>query len=171
MSINDRTRHASEQVQFEEHTLIGYNYRMTDIQAAVGREQLKRMPDVVARRRDIAGKYHEALSEVDGVVPPHEPDWARTNYQTYLIRIPDTADQRSLMQALLDRGVASRRGIMNSHREAPYRSDIALPVSEWGQDRHIAIPLYPAMTLDDADYVVDQIAEAVHLAGLTTNTE
>jgi perosamine synthetase len=157
MSVNDRVRHSANQVIFEEHSVIGFNYRMTDIQAAVGREQLKRMADIVARRREIAGRYNQAFAAIDGITPPFEPAWARTNYQSYAIGLPDGVDQREFMQALLELGVSSRRGIMNAHREVPYAGDHHLPQSEWAQDRHIVLPLYP--TMDDAD--IDHVIESV----------
>ena len=157
MSVNDRVRHSANQVIFEEHSVIGFNYRMTDIQAAVGREQLRRMPDIIARRRQIAATYNEAFASVAGIEPPFEPDWARSNYQSYVVGLPDDVDQRRFMQALLDSGVSSRRGIMNAHRELPYAGDHLLPVSEWAQDRHIVLPLFP--TMDDAD--IAKVIEAV----------
>lgn len=157
MSVNDQVRHGANQVIFEEHAVVGFNYRMTDIQAAVGREQLKRMPDIVARRREIAARYHAAFADVPGIEPPFEPEWARTNFQSYVVGIPGGVDQRRFMQALLDRGIASRRGIMNAHREVPYAGDHDLPVSEWAQDRHVVLPLYP--TMDDAD--IDAVVAAV----------
>lgn len=160
MSVGDQVRHGAKQVIFEEHGEIGFNYRLTDIQAAVGRVQLERMPEIVARRRAIAARYDDALATIDGVTTPHEPEWARTNYQSYLIRIPDDADQRDFMQFLLDRGVASRRGIMNAHCERPYAGDHDLPVSEWAQDRHIVLPLFPTMDDDDIAHVVDVVRAA-----------
>jgi len=159
MSVNDKLRHDADRVIFEEHPMIGFNYRMTDIQAAVGRAQLRRMTDIVARRREIAALYDMAFSGIEGVDTPFEPLWARSNYQSYTLRIPDDADQRGFMQALLDRGISSRRGIMNAHREAPYRGNSRFPVSEWAQDRHILIPLFPTMTDDDIDAVVRAVRD------------
>lgn len=164
MSVNDRVRHSADQVIFEEHGVIGFNYRMTDIQAAVGRKQLERMPEIVARRQEIAARYDEAFAAVDGIEPPYTPDWARTNYQSYIVRIPDDFGQRGFMQALLDRGVSSRRGIMNAHREHPYAGDHDLPVSEWAQDRHVVLPLYPSMDDADIDAVIGGV-QAVVAAG------
>lgn len=157
MSVNDRVRHSANQVIFEDHSVIGFNYRMTDIQAAVGREQLKRMPAIVSRRREIAARFTAAFTGVDGVESPHEPSWARSNYQSYVIRIPEGADQREFMQVLLDAGVSSRRGIMNAHREIPYGGRHELPVSEWAQDRHVVLPLYPSMDDDDIEHVIDVV--------------
>ena len=161
MSVNDQVRHSANQVVFEDHSVIGFNYRMTDIQAAVGREQLKRMPDIVVRRRAIAERYCDALGTVPGIAPPSEPSWTRSNYQSYVIHIPDGTDQREFMQLLLDGGVSSRRGIMNAHREIPYAGDHELPVSEWAQDRHIVLPLYPTMDDADVEHVIDVVSRVV----------
>ena len=67
MSVPDTVRHGSPQVIFEQHPVLGYNYRMTDIQAAVGREQLKRLPEIVASRRSLASRYAELLANNIGL--------------------------------------------------------------------------------------------------------
>ena len=120
MSVPDAVRHSSDQVIFETYPVVGYNYRMTDIQAAIGREQLKRLPAIVARRRELAARYEERLQSIDGVIVPREPSWARTNWQSYAIRVGARIDQRTLMQRMLDAGISTRRGAMNVHREASY---------------------------------------------------
>src|SRR5205807_5761474 len=79
MSVPDTVRHGSPQVIFESYPELGYNYRMTDIQAAVGREQLKRLPDLVARRRELADRYRRMLAEIPRLELPFEPEWARSN--------------------------------------------------------------------------------------------
>lgn len=162
MSVNDRVRHSANEVIFEEHSVVGYNYRMTDIQAAVGREQLKRLPCIVADRRRIAARYRDLLGDVPGLTFAHEPPWARSNWQSFWVRLPDACVQRDVMQAMLDRGVATRRGIMCSHRELPYQrpGGYALPMSELAQDRSIILPLYPQMTDDEQDYVAAMLHEA-----------
>ncbi len=83
MSVPDAVRHDSPKVIFETHPVVGYNYRMTDIQAAVGREQLKRLPDIVASRRALAGRYNELLANNIGIETPSEPAYARTNWQSW----------------------------------------------------------------------------------------
>ena len=162
MSVNDRVRHGADQVIFEEHSVIGFNYRLTDIQAAVGRVQLGRLDEIVAGRRQIAARYAERLADMPGWRAPFEPAGARSNWQSYSVQLPDGADQRSVMQAMLDRGVATRRGIMCSHREVPYQraEGFDLPVSEWAQDRFIIIPLFPQMTDEEVDHVCDCLAES-----------
>jgi dTDP-4-amino-4,6-dideoxygalactose transaminase len=163
MSVNDRVRHGSTQVIFEEHSVVGFNYRMTDIQAAVGREQLRRLPDLVAERRQLAAGYSARLSEIDGIGTPVEPDGVRSNWQSYSVVLPDGIDQRAVMQVMLDRGVSTRRGIMCAHREVPYAGTHHLPVSEWAQDRTIILPLFPGMTAVDLDFVADALRDAVRV--------
>jgi dTDP-4-amino-4,6-dideoxygalactose transaminase len=151
MSVPDTVRHGSNQVIFESHPVLGYNYRMTDIQAAVGREQLKRVPGMVERRREIAEAYRRELSPARWIGLPHQPNWARTNWQSYAVRLPDHVDQRAVMQKMLDAGISTRRGIMCAHREDGYRQTrhAGLSNSEWCQDRTIVLPLYPQMTNAD----------------------
>src|SRR5262245_17667805 len=93
---------------------------MTDIQAAVGREQLKRLPEIVEVRRRLADRYRQLLGHVAGLELPREPEWARSNWQSFCVRLPPQCDQRAVMQRMLDEGVATRRGIMCSHREPAY---------------------------------------------------
>jgi perosamine synthetase len=162
MSVNDRVRHAANTVVFEDHSVLGYNYRLTDIQAAVGREQLRRMPDIIDARRRLAARYAELLGGIEHVIVPYEPASSRSNWQSYSIGLADHLDQRTVMQRLLDRGVASRRGIMCAHREAPYldASRPALPISEHAQDHVIVLPLFPQMTDDELVYVADALRSA-----------
>ncbi len=163
MSVPDTVRHASPQVIFESHPEIGYNYRMTDIQAAVGREQLKRMPDIIAARRRLAARYTKLLQDNLGIVTPHEPGWARSNFQSYSVKLPDRLDQRAVMQAMLDAKIATRRGIMCAHREACYAGSThaSLKHSEAAQDHCIILPLYPQMTEQEQDTVVKELKSAV----------
>jgi perosamine synthetase len=163
MSVPDTVRHGSPQVIFEEHPVLGYNYRMTDIQAAVGREQLKRLSDIVARRRALASRYAELLANNIGLVTPSEPAYARSNWQSYCVRLPDHCDQRVVMQTMLDAGISTRRGIMCSHREAVYATTllrVPLLNSEAAQDQCIILPLYPQMTPTEQEHVATVLKKA-----------
>ena len=180
MSVSDVARHRAREVIFEEYPVIGFNYRMTDIQAAVGREQLKRLPDIVAARRARAARYANLLSGMPGVIVPREPSWARSNWQSYGVRLEEGLDQRTVMQQMLDAGVATRRGAMNVHREAAYPpgtwycgvSTLAcecggpggcrcLRRGEQVQDTTVVLPLFHQMTDGDQDRVVEALAAAV----------
>jgi len=163
MSVPDTVRHGASQVIFESYPVVGFNYRLTDIQAAVGREQLKRLPEVVETRRALAERYRTLLSGVRGLRLPREPEWARSNWQSYCVRLPDGCDQRAVMQHMLDREIATRRGVMCTHREPSYEGSAApgaLPHSEQAQEHCIILPLYPQMTRDDQQQVADALQRA-----------
>ncbi len=177
MGVPDTVRHGANQVIFEDYAELGYNYRMTDIQAAVGREQLKRLPAMLDRRREQAQRYRQLLGDIPGLGLPHESPWARSNWQSFCVRLPDCCDQREVMQRLLDAGIATRRGIMCAHREPAYTTEPwscgdgpgacgcapntcrRLQESERGQDRSILLPLFHQMTEDDQDRVATALRE------------
>ncbi|QUS35107.1 DegT/DnrJ/EryC1/StrS family aminotransferase [Falsirhodobacter algicola] len=164
MSVSDTQRHASRDVVFEGYPVPGYNYRMTDIQAAVGRQQLLRLPGIVAARRALAEAYAERLADMDGVLLPWEPVWARSNWQSFAVRLDPALDQRAVMQHMLEQGVATRRGIMCMHLE-PACADIPLrhplPRSESARDQTVLLPLFAQMTTDQMEAVVAALAGAV----------
>ncbi|MBV8078341.1 MAG: DegT/DnrJ/EryC1/StrS family aminotransferase [Planctomycetaceae bacterium] len=159
MSISDTARHAAGTIVFEEYLIMGFNYRMTDIQAAVGRVQLGRLPEMLARRLGLAERYTRALREIPGLEPPYVPAYARPNYQSYAVRVtPEYPYGRDrLMQRLLERGISTRRGIMNAHQEPAYRDHPhrGLPYSEAARDAVILLPLFAEMSDEAVDRVVD----------------
>jgi perosamine synthetase len=163
MSVPDTVRHGSAQVIFESYPTVGYNYRMTDIQAAVGREQLRRLPAIVAERRALARRYVELLGGITGLGLPPEPAWARSNWQSFAVRLPAHLDQQAVMQAMLDAGISTRRGIMCSHREPAYRDQYLvhpLALSEHAQDRSVLLPLYPGMSAESQQSVAQALRSA-----------
>lgn len=167
MSVPDTVRHASNQVIFENYEDLGYNYRMTDLQAAMGRQQLAKLPDIVARRRAIGRFYSDSLKGVDGVTVPTEPKWARSNWQSYCIALEPHVDQLRLMQDLLDVGISTRRGVMNIHLEPAYvcsdfsRIGSSLVESEVAQHHSVILPLYAQMTDAECRTVVDCVHRAI----------
>jgi dTDP-4-amino-4,6-dideoxygalactose transaminase len=166
MGIPDTVRHRAREVIFEDYPVLGFNYRLTDLQAAVGREQLRRLPAMVERRRRLAARYRGLLAGVDGLGVPAEPRWARSNWQSYAVRLPDGCGQRAVMQAMLDAGVATRRGVMCAHREPAYASEPwrcgprGLGASETAQERTLVLPLFHEMTEGDQDAVVHALRAA-----------
>ncbi|MCK1328782.1 MULTISPECIES: DegT/DnrJ/EryC1/StrS family aminotransferase [unclassified Bradyrhizobium] len=167
MSVPDIVRHGSQRVIFEEYVLLGYNYRMTDMQAAIGRKQLERLPQLIARRRRLASRYAELLGNIEGLRLPFEPEWARSNWQSYCVRLSDRIDHRSVMQNMLDKGIATRRGIMCAHRERPYLEQTHranLRESELAQDHSILIPIYAQMSEDIQMLVVDELIAQCKIA-------
>jgi perosamine synthetase len=165
MSVPDTVRHGSSEVIFEDYLAVGFNYRMTDVQAAIGRKQLERLPHLVSRRRFLAARYAELLADVEDLGLPVEPKWARSNWQSYCVRLPERVDQKQVMQSLLDQGIATRRGIMCSHREAAYANEKQrhnLRQSEIAQDHSILLPIYTQMTDDDMVRIAAALRSELH---------
>jgi perosamine synthetase len=159
MSVPDTVRHAAKQVVTEEYVCLGYNYRMTDIQAAIGIEQMKRLDWIVGRRRELAARYSAALANHPWLEPPHVPDYAEPNFQSYAVQLTENApmSRDELMQRLLDAGISTRRGIMLSHIEPAYSGHLPakpLPSSEFSSARSVLLPLFPQMTSAEQDQVL-----------------
>jgi dTDP-4-amino-4,6-dideoxygalactose transaminase len=164
MSVNDLQRHGSKTVVNEEYPILGYNYRLTDVQAAIGLAQLRRVPTLVARRRAIAARYDAAFTGLPGLATYREPAGDRWNQQTYLIRLTgaSAATRDAFMQHLLDDGIASRRGIMSIHREPVYTSRFgpqSFPESESASDQCVCLPLYTQMTDAEIDRVIAAVRQ------------
>ncbi len=167
MSVNDRQRHHANTVIFEEYLTVGYNARLTDVQAAIGRCQLRRLPELIAQRRILADLYHRSLQGLPLTLPADGDD-TRTNWQSYCVLLAPGNDQGAIMQYMLDQGISTRRGVMCAHREPAYQNEpergalrFPLPQSESVQDRGLILPLYPAMQEDDVRRVADVLGAAL----------
>jgi len=157
MSISDHERHSCNEIIFEDHLEIGYNYRLTDIQAAVGIEQLKKIGSIIEERRKISFKYLNSFNDIECIRLPLEKNGYESNYQSFSIYLKENApiQRNDVMRKLLEKGISSRRGIMTAHQETAYNfMDIQLPISEDLRDNSILIPLYNEMTIDEINYTI-----------------
>jgi dTDP-4-amino-4,6-dideoxygalactose transaminase len=164
MSVSDSVRHSAKKIIFEDHLEVAYNYRMTDIQAAVGIQQLAKLDWIVSERRKIAERYLRELADIACIRLPKQQEGNSTNWQSFSIYLKDDApiSRNDLMQALLDRDIASRRGVMTSHRETAYKEEcmgLTLPKTEDLSDRSIIIPLYIPMADEDVSCVIANLRE------------
>ena len=162
MSVNDRVRHLSDKVIIEDHLEVGFNYRMTDIQAAVGIKQLERLDGLIEERRKIAHRYQKELADLSMIRLPEEPEGFFTSYQSFSIYLkPECSLGRNdVMQKMLDAGISTRRGVMTSHRESAYAEEckgLSLPMSEEASDRSIVLPLYVPMSDEEVTYVIKHL--------------
>ncbi|MGC4097212.1 MAG: DegT/DnrJ/EryC1/StrS family aminotransferase [Nitrospira sp.] len=160
MSVPDTVRHNSRTVIFEEYVTTGFNYRMTDVQAAIGIEQLKRLPGFLEQRKKLAALYREKLEAISWLEPPHQPSYCTSNWQSYPVKVQGHSPVKrdELMQDLLDSGISSRRGIMNAHQEPPYSLHPALKHSESARDAVILLPLYTGMKEDEVAEVITRLS-------------
>jgi perosamine synthetase len=165
-SISDLARHNASTVTIEAYEELGYNYRMTDIQAAIGLEQLKKLDEVLARRRRLAERYNALLADTPGVTTPHAPEHAPHTYQSYCVWLdPErTAPRAEVMERMLAVGVATRRGVMAIHEEPYYVSrlgQVSLPVTEAATRETLLLPLYASMTEAEQDRVIEALQQSV----------
>ncbi len=165
MSVSAADRHAADRIVLEEYTESAFNYRMTDIQAAMGLVQVRRLAEIVRGRREMAARYHELLAPL-GVRAVRDPDFGTSNYQSFWVELPDGApSQVEVLTVLARAGVSARRGIMAAHLEPAYAGHphTALPDTERLTSRTIILPLHHELTDDDQRTVVDALARALQL--------
>ena len=161
MDVSAAQRHASRQPVIEHYLESGYNYRMTDIQAAVGLVQLAKLGTMIERRREAAAYYQRALSETPGFQTITDPVYGRTNFQSFWVLLPDgySISRDELLRVLADAGISARRGIMAAHREPAYsdHNHAPLPVTELITDNSLILPLFHEITMQEQDSVLSVI--------------
>ncbi len=164
-SVSDLDRHKAQGLVYEEYRELGYNYRMTDIQAAIGLEQLKRLDDLLSRRRGVAMRYNTAFGTVQALQTPAEPEYASHSYQSYAIRLrPGCRIERDdLLRELIAAGISCRRGIPPIHLEPLYlsRGRVSLPVTEAVASESIFLPMYASLAESDQARVIETIIRLV----------
>jgi perosamine synthetase len=165
-SVSDLERHRARGTIYAAYPEVGYNYRMTDIQAAVGVEQMKKLPWILARKQEIGQWYDDHLAGVDEVETPFVPEYAVHSYQSYLVRIRPNGgseiDRDALLRQMAERGISCRHGIAPMHWEPYYRQlypSLRLPITEEVSRTTMFLPIFPSMTEADLQYIVASLKE------------
>ncbi|WP_458249286.1 DegT/DnrJ/EryC1/StrS family aminotransferase [Streptomyces sp. MAI_2237] len=163
MNASAAQRHASDKPVLESYLEVGFNYRMTDIQAAVGLVQLGKLDAMIARRRELAARYDALLHDVPGLTPVRDPEHGQSNFQSYWVLLEEDfpVSRDDLLAALAAAGVSARRGIMAAHLEPAYADhpSAPLPVTERLTGDSLILPLFHTMTEDQQDRVVAVLRE------------
>ena len=169
MNVSAAARHASRDLVIEQYLETGFNFRMTDIQAAVGLVQLTRLDAIVDGRRRRALRYQDHLADVPDLQTVKDPPYGSTNFQSFWIVLPDEfpVERDELLRTMMERGISPRRGIMAAHLEPAYADSahIPLPVTERLTERSLLLPLFQTMTDEQQDRVIAVVREA---AGMGT---
>jgi dTDP-4-amino-4,6-dideoxygalactose transaminase len=164
MDLSAAARHASRQPVMERYMELGFNFRMTDIQAAVGLVQLGKLGQLIARRRVLAQRYQQLLAGIPGIRTITDPGYGTTNYQSFWMLLPDEfpVSRHELLQLLAEAGVSARRGIMAAHLEPAYEgfAQHPLPITERLTAQTLILPLFHELTESEQDLVVSVIAAA-----------
>jgi perosamine synthetase len=164
VSTSAFARHASGTTSIEEYRELGWNYRMTDIQAAVGTVQLGKLDWVLSERRRLAERYDRLLGQDPRIMVPYVPSDRPHTYQSYCIWPGGGAPRVAIMAAMAERGIATRRGVMASHLEPFYRErypELSLPVTESASAETLLLPLYVGMTESEQDEVIESLLAAL----------
>jgi perosamine synthetase len=167
MDVSAARRHASGRPVTEHYLEVGFNYRMTDIQAAIGLVQLAKLPRMIARRRAQAERYHRLLGDIPGLLMIRDPDHGTTNFQSFWVLLPDgfPVGRDELLASLAQAGISARRGIMAAHTEPAYANwpSAPLPVTERLSSGSVILPLFHDLSESEQDRVVAVIRDAATL--------
>ncbi len=161
MDMSDLARHSARDVVFEAYPERGFNYRMTDMQAALGLCQLDALELILAKRRRLAERYTDALVHIPGLEPPYDPPYAQRTWQSYCVRITERAaiGRTELMRRLLADGIPTRRGVMAIHHEASYPETTGpLAHTDAATAEVLMLPLFPDLSDEQQDYVIERLA-------------
>ena len=174
----DLQRHTSKRgFLMPEYNMAGYNYRMTDLQGAVGVAQMGKLEYILARRVALARRYDEALKDFEWLETPYTPEGYVHGYQTYVClfrpeeptvdNVEELHQQRNaLMERLEDKGIATRQGTQAVHVLGYYQQKYRLQSADFPNaylaDRlSLALPLYAQMTDDEQDYVIQELKRSI----------
>lgn len=169
MSASSFERHSSAAALVETYDETGFNFRMTDMQAALGLVQATKVSAMVKQRRLLAAAYQERLASLSGAVTVRDPDYGSSNYQSFWLLLPDdfAMSRNDLLAWLKQRGINGRRGVTAAHLE-PAFADLAatdLPITKHIAERSVLLPLYHEMSVTD----VERVCDAILLASTETS--
>ncbi len=155
------TREGSGALPIPEFHELGYNFRLSDVQAAIMNVQLDRLPDLLSARRSVAKRYHEAFEDLAGLDVPVELPDREHPWQAYLLTVAPEIDRDALALRIREQGVQCNFGTYASHLQPIYGKNQTLPVSADLFARHLAIPMHANLTDDQVDRVVETVSAAL----------
>lgn len=148
----------------------GFNYRLTDIQAAIGIEQFKKLEEIIRLRTRLADRYRDAISKLPALRLPKWPDDSAPNYQSFVAEVADESiDRDAIVERMMKKGVECARGIQPIHLEPLYKekhSGEHFPETLRAAQRSFFLPIYPAMTDEEQDVVISSLKEALNECAL-----
>lgn len=158
---------------YYEMQCLGFNYRMTDIQAALGMSQMNRLDSFISRRREIARRYHEALQDIDTLITPPLDDEAQSGWHLYVIRLISqrlSANRKTVYDSLRAENIGVNVHYIPVYKH-PYYRDLGYqaglcPVAEQCYDSMLTLPLFPAMTNRDVEDVIEAVRKVFNYYAL-----
>jgi perosamine synthetase len=160
-----------------EHDRLGFNYRLSDLQAALGIAQVERIEELLNARDDVGALYRERLTQLgaepageededDLVLPCENRGDERRSWFVFVVQLPSRADREAVISNLAERGIASKAYLPCIHLLPPYRERFGFtggefPIAERVAERSLALPFFPSMTESQVDRVCTGLAEAL----------
>ena len=169
---SDHRRRADRGTWFYEMVELGYNYRITDFQCALGISQLRKLPGWIRRRREIASRYTDAFASLPDVRVPRTPPWSSPAWHLYVLRIDFRRLRRSrqqIMDRLREKGVGTQVHFIPVHLHPYYKNTFGTraglcPVAEAAYEQLLSLPVYPAMSDVDVNRVITAVSEVISQA-------
>ncbi|HET8593388.1 MAG TPA: DegT/DnrJ/EryC1/StrS family aminotransferase [Solirubrobacterales bacterium] len=174
---SERNQGRAPEMDQVEHDRVGFNYRLTDLQAAIGIAQVERLDELLNARENVAAHYRERLTQLgaepageedhdDLVLPCENRGDERRSWFVFCVLLPPGTDREAVISALAERGIASKGYLPCIHLLPPYRERFGFaggefPVAERVAERSLALPFFPSMTEGDVDRVCTALAEAL----------
>jgi len=148
--------------EYMDYVTLGYNFRMPNINAALGLAQLNKLPKLIEMRRENARLMNQRLSSIERIIPPLSPEGFYHVYQMYTIRVPDDLRDR-LMNYLTEKGIQSKVYFPPVNQTAFYKGklkyDCNLPVTEAISQQVLTLPMYPSLSEEEITFITDHIAD------------
>ncbi len=166
-SISDLERHKAKGILQQVYHEVGYNYRMTDMQAAVGLVQFAKVQAILKARKAQADYYTQRLRDIPEIEPPFVPQDVEPCWSSYCIRIrPEARKTRDeILSFMAGRGISCRRGIPPLYKEPyfqPTHGHLRFPVSEEVEQSTMFLPIYPGLSEAEQEFVVQSLQDALH---------
>jgi dTDP-4-amino-4,6-dideoxygalactose transaminase len=144
----------------------GFNYRLSDILAAIGVAQLEKFEALLQRRRSLALRYRQLLADLDDVQLPGDPSWGRNVFQSFVVLLPESVERDRVIRLLADDGIETTIGTYALHAQPFFMRTYGyapndLPKSSAAFRRSLSLPLFPSMTEADQEFVADRLARAL----------
>ena len=151
---------------FYQQLFLGFNYRITDIQCALGVSQMKKLDKYLQRRREIAARYNEAFASVDNIVTPYQSDESNSGWHLYIIQVKGK-NRKDVFEALREKGIGVNVHYIPVYYHPYYREhgyeNTKCPIAEEVYEHIISLPIFPGLTDEEQDYVIEQVLDAVRM--------
>jgi dTDP-4-amino-4,6-dideoxygalactose transaminase len=174
-SVSDLDRHKAKGIIIQKYYDSGYNYRMTDIQAAIGLVQMNRLEEIIKERAAQAKMFNDAIAEIDELIAPIVPEYATHAYSSYLIKINDTCKitPEYIVRGMAEKNISCRFGIMPLHNEPYFANDnwndSMFPLSCKVANKTFFIPIFPGLTKENIEYIITSLKEIINQFNLSEN--